>query len=756
MKKKLPILKGKYPKFKAGGAILGNIQNFAVAGLDSPMSVLGMGNTMDKYYSKDPGAQKSAEILDKTTDFGGKIAPAVAGVVGTIYGGPAGGAAAMQGMKGIQKMGGSMDTYDPNNPLSQDNKASQAGSMLNNVGMQGVSTYGQVSGSMANGGMHQGAPNAEVEKQENSVAPNGEFTQYNGPSHEAGGIPTKLDIGEMVFSDRLKMNGKTFASLNKTNDTNKEDKILGDNKADRLKKLSAQLMKEAKVKQSMKLFEAQESLKQSKMESYAKRIGMSADKFSGGGMYGPGDPRKVDAIPQGYVKGSVENGKQIYTKTNTTQPNYNVNPGTAKTTDPDGYVNELIGKLKSGEITPEEIQGRKLVSPDVLERIRGNYTQDKVYMDIGKQTPIPNEFTPNQQDMSAFRLQPKRDASQKYNTWTVPNNDGQTNKSTDIYTDNEGYEIDLMHDFKRTGKTLNDYRQTATKLDSGGSTMLPQGYDKINPVQVNYNGNKSGTTGQRDMYRYGGLKKFGNGDVYYGPGLPQADNMPMYKYSTPEPTELKGPQGLQGDPYGSGVPGAQVSNPEGGPNWGNIAMQVGNGLMQNAGNLYDLKRGRKADVENYDRAHASLLDPTADLDYNRRVYKGTVKDIGNASVGNSSTYLNNRTKAASDQMLNNSRISTQYGNMNAQIKNQNSQFNTNISMQEKIANSQNQAQARNLTGNALNNIGQNAYKQSTGVQKDNKLESRDSEILSIIAKKYPQFMNDPAMVEYMKKYGGNK
>jgi len=118
-------------------------------------------------------------------------------------------------------------------------------------------------------------PNAEVEKQENTLNPDGTSTQFNGASHEQGGIPTQLDPNTLIFSDRLKLGGKTFADLNKANNTSKEDKVLEDSKSNKLKQLTANLMKEAKVKQSLSLFQQQEFLKQTKLGNYAKRLGIN-------------------------------------------------------------------------------------------------------------------------------------------------------------------------------------------------------------------------------------------------------------------------------------------------------------------------------------------------------------------------------------------------------------------------------------------------------------------------------------------------
>ena len=132
------------------------------------------------------------------------------------------------------------------------------------------------------GGMNM-QPNAEVELEENTLNPDGSTTQYDGASHEQGGIPTNLDAGTLIFSDKLKMGGKTFAKLNKPNMTSKEDKILSDNKASAMSKLTANLMKQAKNKSSVELFEAQEALKQSKLDSYTKRLG-GIMKYPDGGI----------------------------------------------------------------------------------------------------------------------------------------------------------------------------------------------------------------------------------------------------------------------------------------------------------------------------------------------------------------------------------------------------------------------------------------------------------------------------------------
>jgi hypothetical protein len=159
----------------------------------------------------------------------------------------------------------------------------QQNDYINNAIQAGMANYQQqpkgASIQYAMGGMNM-QPNAEIEKEENVVAPNGGFLQADGPSHEQGGIPVALPGNSMIFSDKLKLGKKTFADLNKVNNTNKEDKVLESNRYGNTSKRTAELMKMAKNKNSEELFNTQESLKQSKVEAYAKKLGVTLPQTS--------------------------------------------------------------------------------------------------------------------------------------------------------------------------------------------------------------------------------------------------------------------------------------------------------------------------------------------------------------------------------------------------------------------------------------------------------------------------------------------
>jgi hypothetical protein len=211
------------------------------------------------------------------------------------------------------------------------------------------------------GGMING--NAELEKQENTLNPDGSTEQFNGPSHEQGGIPTQLDPGTLVFSDKLKLGKKTFADLNKPNMTIKEDKILDNKKSNATQRLTAELMKGAKNKQSVALYKAQEGLKATKVYNYAKRLGIDPNGLemrnggivrrydNGGTPYGPqpyGSSYQMPGIMQmGYYPGLYDKTMQGIGLGNTANNPVGPQPNTggfapyALSSDPNAYQNAL-------------------------------------------------------------------------------------------------------------------------------------------------------------------------------------------------------------------------------------------------------------------------------------------------------------------------------------------------------------------------------------------------------------------------------
>ena len=429
----------------------------------------------------------------------------------------------------------------------------------------------------AQGGMNM-VPNAEVEKQENSVAPNGQFTQFNGPDHSNGGVKTQLAPGEMVFSDRLKLGKKTFAQLNKSNNTNKEDKILEDSKSGNISTRTAALMKMAKLKSSEELFIILVQLKQSKVENYAKKMGVSLPL-----MLLPNDQN------QQYSYGGMN------------LPKY-----------PDG--------------------------------VRFGGSEDrKTFLE----NKINNELsTPNYQ----------------YYDKTDYKNIPQSSYAPGVL----GYNNSL-------NSPQNPYVKPVDNTD----------YQKIN----------------QDSYDED-LKK--------------------------------------------GLEDSNVSSNS--PSWKNVAGQVGMGLLQNAGNIYNLSRYNTPEIEKYERVKASYLDPTAAIRDAEQENRRAEVDIRNATSGNAGNYLSNRVALSTKNALNKDRVRQQYANTNAGIANQNSQVNADISMREIIANAQNRARTRSGKEEAISQIGSNVANQFL----DNKKGKMDQNTLQLMMKYY----DTPEFQKLMKEYKG--
>jgi len=534
--------KQKLNKYPNGGQNVADfLGNWVKAGADSTLGAFGMSNIIQD----DAYKGNSAKGFVKASNVMGNVAKTALPFALQAVGVPA--AATTAGL-------GILDNFNPEANNQNNN------TMVNKINPLRSSMF-------ANGGMNS-MPNAEVEKEENTIAPNGEFTQYNGPSHEQGGIKTTLDNGEIVFSDRLKPKGskKTFAELNKPFNTNKEDELLEDKKVSNLKRITADLMKQAKLKQSANLYKEQESLKEAKLSNYAKRLGISSNKFGGGGQY--------DFLPE----------------------------------------------------MPEED-----LSKD-FEESMGRRQYSKLMARAGQTShwDLPGQY-------NFLQEMPEEDPSQDF----------QESLGKRQYAD-------LM---SRAGQT--------SHWDLPGQNNQETSSNGINPIYLN------------------------------------------------------------------------------------AAKQLGLGLAQNAGNIYNLKRSNTVDTETYNRVNPTLLDANPALQYNDMQGRMAGENIRNSSNGNSSTYIQNRKDLAINQMMANANIRMNYDNQNAGIRNNAQMYNAQVGDRETIANLQNKAQARNLKGDAISSIGQNImgqYKDSLLTKENtnynNQMGKSQSDYLKILMARYPEILKD--------------
>jgi len=235
----------------------------------------------------DKGVKDAQSGFDKLGGVLGGIGKAALPMVGQAFGIPAPITQAAQGA--IGQFNPQSNTEDPEAQQMQSN-----GSQMANMGMQAMNIYNAAQGfrkggkmCYPNGGK---VANAELEKSENFITPNGEFGQINGASHELGGVDVNIPGGTIIFSDKLKPKGskKTYAILNKANNTKKEEEIVDDNMATKESKKTAELMKRVKGANSQKLFQDQEEGKYNRLAKYIKRLG-GIQQFPGGGTFNPND-----------------------------------------------------------------------------------------------------------------------------------------------------------------------------------------------------------------------------------------------------------------------------------------------------------------------------------------------------------------------------------------------------------------------------------------------------------------------------------
>lgn len=269
-KLKTPAVK---PTFPGGGRLQDVGQffgNFGTSIADTALGTLGMSNVITEDSYKGAAADQwntGANITGKVGNVAGKMA------LNTVVPG----AGAVAGMA-TNQLGRSTQKYDEfGNPI------------------------------MAGGGVYNGFPNAELEKQEVMRFPDGGTGQVNGPSHNQGGVDVNIPMGTEIFSDRLKhpFTKNTFAKEASKFKTNKEMKVLNNKDSDILSKRTAKLMIGVKNQNLTQLFDTQEKLKENKVRNYANKLGvhmmpdgnmMSNSQMAYGGMTGVNYPTNQDDI----------------------------------------------------------------------------------------------------------------------------------------------------------------------------------------------------------------------------------------------------------------------------------------------------------------------------------------------------------------------------------------------------------------------------------------------------------------------------
>ena len=627
----------------------------------------------------------------------------------------------------------------------------------------------------ANGGT--GEINAEVEDNENAIGPNGEFTQFNGPTHAEGGIETDMAPGTMIFSDKLKMPGskKSFAALNKLYDTNKEDDVLSNEKSNNTLKLTAMLMRDAKLKQSLALFQAQEQLKQDKVAAYAKRMGVQIPSQDNEQMEPQGMPEQSEGEMAMGGFNSYQNGgfndRMNYTTRNLDNNSYDSYRKINTETGPRFYNASSPDLSTANKMIDFKIRNNQSDSIPMNQIPQNVITNFKNYQvggntDSAKIPDLLRQQRANNAALAGIRssFRPKDDTTNINDPLVVA-----LNKSKNFGKELED-KIKNNPEFKKAmGGRFPMYQMAGWNVPSSYTGYIPQNdYMQIAGIPAIQTQKGIPYTQSENMVNTNLVNKSNNNfqksEVEPGMEHPYLKN----QYTLPYGKDLAinenetgaislGNQTIQSKTLGtptqtnndSGsnfynnqfydenyVPPLDPVPPKGeGFDWANAGKQAGQFALQNAGNIYDLFRSTQDNSKlNLARYSPTLLDKTQDLANNQRMYSEGKRQTAEASQGNASTYLNNMYANRASKLANDLNVNTTYGNLNSQIENSAKLYNAGAIDKETMFKLQAEGANRNLRSQALSGMGQNFMSQAQGLDK-NKMDQKTLDF-------YTKYYND--------------
>lgn len=162
----------------------------------------------------------------------------------------------------------------------------------------------------------------EVEGEEVYEKPNGEQGEFEGPSHEQGGITTDLPDGTKIFSDRLKVGGKTMAERKKAREqkVQKLNKLLTETPSDKILKGTLERVTSNNAVEEAKDMEIQQAMNDTTEK--LKGLGMTPEFGTGGTinfkMQAPSNGTKTFAtggkVGDGITPTFGEERPQVFTK----------------------------------------------------------------------------------------------------------------------------------------------------------------------------------------------------------------------------------------------------------------------------------------------------------------------------------------------------------------------------------------------------------------------------------------------------------
>ena len=595
---------------------------------------------------------------------------------------------------------------------------------------------------------------------ENAVGPNDEFTQFKGATHAQGGIKTDMAPGTKIFSNQFGPKGKkgpSWADLNKVNNTNKEDKLEAKGNLDPKTQTSIDLTRMAKTKNSDIIFDQQEFMKEqmasSAFDRMVKKYGVPPQLKN---LQPSMDNQQMQ--PQGNVAVGKYGGMMNKMAMGGIQlPYYN--------TDEQGNPKYVIGGLTKPQYEQAQADSMNLYNAGLKSnkipswQVPGAIEASARLTALNKEAPMPTKgsFYGNDSNYTGgYNVSFQKPTMVPYNMQKIDKKEpvANVNRKPSIserdpnrptWDFNSGANPSFggvsYTNAAGTGKvippTTLKYGGTIPKFDEGGGF----GYTPRNPAEA-YKIQKANDANKflqipESLKFVPKLAEPGEGDDIIVPGTPESEAMDGYKL-----------MGLKryNDSTNS-LPDETTPTEKTPFNWKDAAGQAANFIGQNAGNIYDLTR-KNEPLTTYDRAQAKYLDPTQarkDEQYN---YRQSLENVRTGSMGSGATLLANTNAARNRTSTNSARINQAYDDANAQIGNQVNQYNTNISMQEKIARAADAAAKENVRSKAIHGLGESFGKGT----KSGKQTEMDQKELGMFQWRY---QNEPGFKEHVDNFSKN-
>lgn len=322
---------------------------------------------------------------------------------------------------------------------------------------------------------------------------------------------------------------------------------------------------------------------------------------------------------------------------------------------------------------------------------------------------------------------------------------------------------------KNTAKLSSQFKQQ--KLDE-----LFNAQEQLKQAKLAKYANKLGVSLPNSQFKNGGMKlpKYPNGNsrnfldpykpVFNQVTYPGQPYNPYQKSLAPWSVNTSQDTNLISQPlYNSDNAPEDYTDPYDSMRNRNIAEGVGNGLLQNVGNFYDLYQtnmGRKYDIEDYGSVNPRYYNPktisaTESLRDADRQAAASRYALRNAVGGNTGAYLANLAATQTANTLNKAKIRESTNNTNINILNQADLTNTNIrndaerynldlKYRAKVDTSMNKARSEDIARQAVRGIGENLSES----YKDYKLGEQDQKKLALINRVFPNYKFDEKNFEF--------